>query len=201
MGEVVSFPAAMRRPRNGDAGGRPPETVFEAAGWRILEFPQAGQFVAVSGYCRTGVEIGRFDPRADSDNHHAGTEIAILTTCASDETLSRCAIGWLNHDGPQIAILGAFVVSYGGRYHFWRDAVVEAAAIGGMRVVRLLDGSIAVGREPEPVPLLDPFAALPENRRLRAFALLPGEIREAVLRWTDPRGHFSERLRASRFDS
>jgi hypothetical protein len=199
MGEVVSFPA-MRRPSAGDGSGRAPATVFESAGWRILEFPEAGQFVAVSGWCRTGVEVGRFDPRADSDKHHAGTEIAILTNCAADEKLSRCAIGWLNHGGPEIAILGAFVVSYGGRYHFWRDAVIESAAIGGMRVVRLLDGSVAVGREPEPVPLLDPFASLPDNRRRPAFARLPGEIRQAVLRWADPRGHFSERLRSSRFE-
>jgi hypothetical protein len=199
MGEVVSFPA-VRRQRDGDASGRPPATVFEAAGWRILEFPEAGQFVAVSGYCRTGVEVGRFDPRVDRGNHHAGTDIAILTNCSADEKLSRCAIGWLNHDGPEIATLGAFAVSYGGRYHFWRDAVVESAAIGGMCVVRLLDGSIAVGREPEPVPLLDPFASFPESRRLPAFARLPGEIRETVLRWTDPRGHFADLLRSSRFE-
>ena len=40
-----------------------------------------------------------------------------------------------------------------------------------MRVIRLLDGSIAVGREPEPVPLLDPFAAI---RQTAAFRLSRG---------------------------
>ena len=190
MGEVVSFPA-RRQPAGGEPQQRPPETVFEGAGWRILEFPDAGHFLAVSAYCRTGVEVGRFDPRADSGNHHAGTEVAILTNCGADEPLSRCAIGWLNHGGPEIAILGAFVVFHGGRYHFWRDAIVEAAAIRGLRLVRLLDGSIAVGHEPEPTPLLDPFARLPEHRRRPAFARLPGEVRQAVLRWTDPRRQFA----------
>jgi hypothetical protein len=192
MGEVVSFPLSGRR--GASANRRPPATVFEGRGWRILEFPEAGQFLAVSEYCRRGVEVGRFDPNTDSDNHHDGTEVAILTNCAPDERLSRCAIGWLNADGPEIAVLGAFVVPYGNRYHFWRDAVVEVAAIGGMRLVRLLDGSIAVAREPEPVPLLDPFAALPEHRRRAAFGRLPGETRAAVLRWADPRDQFASLL-------
>jgi hypothetical protein len=82
------------------------------------------------------------------------------------------------------------VVTYGGRYYFWRDAVMEVAAIAGLRLVRLLDGSIAAAREPEPVPLLDPFASLPENRRRAAFDHLPGETRAAVLRWADPRDQF-----------
>lgn len=196
MGEVVSFPSAGRRPAAGQQ--RPAATVFEDRGWRILELPAAGRFLAVSSYCRTGFEVGRFDPRVDSDNHHAGTEIAILTTCVADEPLSRCAIAWLNHDGPETAILGAFVVPFGGRYHFWRDAVMEVAAVGGMRLVRLLDGSIAVAREPEPVPLLDPFAALPESRRRAAFDRLPGETKAAVLRWADPRDQFGGLLDPAR---
>ena len=188
MGEVVAFPSKGRR--EAAKPQRPAATVFEDRGWRILELPTAGQFLAVSPYCRTGVEVGRFDPRADSDNHHDGTEIAILTTCVADEPLSRCAIGWLNHGGPETAILGSFVVAYNRRFHFWRDAVIETAAIGGLRLVRLLDGSIAVAREPEPVPLLDPFALLPANRRRPAFDRLPGETRAAVLRWADPRDQF-----------
>lgn len=192
MGEVVPFPAAARHTPAKLA--RSPATVFEERGWRILEMPQAGQFVAVSGYCRTGVEVGRFDPRSDSDNRHEGTEIAILTQCAPDERLSRCAIAWLNADGPETAILGAFVIVFGGRYHFWRDAVIEVAAIGGLRLVRLLDGSIAVARDPEPVPLLDFFAPVPEQRRRAAFARLSGEAQAAVLRWADPRDQFADRL-------
>ena len=192
MGEVVSFPSARRETPS--ERQRPPATVFEGRGWRILEFPNAGQYLALSDYCRRGVEVGRFHPEADSDNHHEGTDIAILTSCATDERLSRCAIGWLNEGGPEAAILGSFVVAYGGRYHFWRDAVVEVAVIGGLRLVRLLDGSIAVAREPEPVPLLDPFAILPEHRRRRAFDRLPGEAQTAVLRWADPREQFAGRL-------
>ena len=192
MGEVVAFPSARREAAQ--ARQRPPAMVFEARGWRILEFPNAGQFLALSDYCRRGIEVGRFDPQADSDNHHDGTDIAILTRCAADERLSRCAIGWLNSGGPETAVLGTFVVTFGGRYHFWRDAVLEVAVIGGMRLARLLDGSIALAREPEPVPLLDPFATLPEHRRRPAFDLLPGETRAAVLRWTDPRDQFAYRL-------
>jgi len=192
MGEVVPFPAAAHHTPAELA--RSPATVFEERGWRILEVPRAGQFVAVSGYCRTGVEVGRFDPCSDSDNRHEGTEIAILTRCAPDERLSRCAIAWLNAGGPETAILGAFVVAFGGRYHFWRDAVIEVAAIGGLRLVRLLDGSIAVARDPEPVPLLDFFAPVPEQRRRAAFARLSGEAQAAVLRWADPRDQFADRL-------
>ena len=192
MGQVVPFPSRRRAAEIRQQ--RPPETVFEAGGWRILEVPAAGQFLALSGYCRRGVEVGRFDPEADSEEHHHGTEIAILTRCGADERLSRCAIGWLNADGPPAAILGAFVVAYAGRYHFWRDAVIEVAVIGSLRLVRLLDGSIAMAREPEPVPLLDPFALLPEQRRRGAFERLPGEVQAAVLRWTDPRDQFGDRL-------
>lgn len=193
MGELVAFPRAGRpagRP------GRPPETVFEDRGWRILELPSVGRFVALSDYCRRGIEVGRFDPQADGTNAHQGTEIAILTGCAGDEPLSRCAIAWLNAGGPERAILGAFVIRAAGRYHFWRDVILEVAAIGGAKLVRLVDGSIAIAREPEPVPLLDPFAPIDENRHSRAFDRLPPEIRHAVLRWADPKGQFRERLDA-----
>ena len=121
-------PTGRARP---GARQRPPETVFHDRGWRILELPSAGQFLAVSDYCRRGIEVGRFDPQADRDNHHGGTEIAILTRCAADERLARCAIAWLNSGGPRNAILGAFVVAAGGRYRYWRDAIIEVAAIGG----------------------------------------------------------------------
>jgi hypothetical protein len=192
MGEIVPFPS--RRPDNREtasaARSRPAETVFHDRGWRILELPSAGQFLAVSAYCRRGVEVGRFDPQADCDNHHEGTEIAILTRCAADERLSRCAIGWLNSGGPRTAILGAFVVAMSGRYRFWRDAIIEVAAIGGARLVRLIDGSIAIAREPEPVPLLDLFAPLEQNRRRAAFYRLPPEMQAAVLLWADPKDQF-----------
>lgn len=192
MGQVVAFPSLRRAAEIRQQ--RPPETVYEAGGWRILEVPAAGQFLALSEYCRRGVEVGRFDPEADSEDHHDGTEIAILTRCGADEKLSRCAIGWLNADGPATAILGAFVVAFGGRYHFWRDAVIEVAVIGSLRLVRLLDGSIAMAQEPEPVLLLDPFALLPEHRRRSAFERLSGEVQAAVLRWADPRDQFRRRL-------
>jgi hypothetical protein len=199
MGEIIRFPD--RRDRGADQPAAPPpasERVFENRGWRILEVPAAGRFLAVSDYRRGGVEIGRFDPRAERANHHEGTEIAILTRCAGDERLSRCAIAWLNSGGPSAAILGAFVVAAGGRYHFWRDAVIEVAAIGGTRLVRLIDGSIALAGEPEPVALLDPFAPLPEHRRRAAFDRLPAEIRAAVIEWADPKGQFADRLSPQR---
>jgi hypothetical protein len=196
MGEVIPFrsnrldgsrePAVARR--------RPPETVFHDRGWRILELPSAGRFLAVSAYCRRGVEVGRFDPSADSRNQHEGTEVAILTLCAADERLARCTIAWLNSGGPRAAILGAFVVATGGRYRYWRDAVIEIAVIGGVKLVRLIDGSIAIARELEPVPLLDLFAPLEENRRRAAFSRLPREVGAAILRWADPRGQFGELL-------
>ncbi len=192
MGEIIPFPSRRRDKLEAipAAQWRPPETVFYDRGWRILELPSVGQFLAVSAYCRRGIEVGRFDPQADCDNHHDGTEIAILTRCAADERLSRCAIAWLNSGGPRTAILGAFVVATGGRYRYWRDAIIEVAAIGGARIVRLSDGGIAIAREPEPVPLLDLFAPLKENRRHAAFDRLPREMRAAVLRWADPRDQF-----------
>src|SRR5215469_8752453 len=141
--------------------------------------------IAAAG-SRSAVSIRGWVPT----NHHGGTEIAILTRCGADERLSRCAIGWLNSGGPRTAILGAFVVAAGGRYRYWRDAIVEVAAIGGARLVRLLDGSIAIACEPEPEPLLDLFAPLKANRRRATFNRLPREMRAAILRWADPRGQF-----------
>jgi hypothetical protein len=192
MGEVIPFPSRNSTgPAESSAGyRRAPATVFHDRGWRILEMPRTGQFLAVSAYCRRGVEVGRFDPREAPDNQHGGTEIAILTRCGPDERLSRCTIGWLNSSGPHTAILGAFVVAAGGRYRYWRDAIIEVAVIGGARLVRLLDGGIAIAREPEPVPLLDLFAPFKENRRRAAFNRLPLEIRAAIIRWADPRGQF-----------
>jgi len=192
LGEVIAFPKVPR------SSEKPPSraaaTVFESRGWRILELPSAGRFVALSGYCRGGVEVGRFDPRAGDADHHDGTEVAVLTRCAGDERLARCAIGWLNAGGPQRAILAAFVVIAGGRYHFWRDAIVEVAAIGGSKFVRLIDGSIALVGAAQPLPLLDPFARLPEHRRRPAFDRLPADVQAAVMRWTDPRSQFAARL-------
>jgi hypothetical protein len=200
MGEVIPFPSSGRAgaARIAAARQRPPQTVFQDRGWRILQFPSAGRFLAVSGYCRRGIEVGRFDPQADADDQHDGTEIAILTRCAADERLARCTIGWLNSGGPRHAILGAFVVVIGGRYRYWRDAIIEVAAIGGTRLARLIDGSIAIAREPEPVPLLDLFAPLQENRRRAAFDRLPCEVRAAILRWADPKNQFGQLLETVR---
>jgi hypothetical protein len=188
MGEVIPFPS--RSIVTSPAAPGPPTTVFHDRGWRILELPSSGQYLAVSGYCRRGVVVGRFAPQAAAENHHEGTDIAILTGCGSDEKLARCTIAWLNSVGPPAAILGPFVVAMGGRYRYWRDAIVEVAAIGGTRLARLLDGSIAIAREPEPVPLLDLFARVSENRRRPAFDRLPRETRAAILRWADPRAQF-----------
>jgi hypothetical protein len=196
MGEVIPFPSpcAERSRDRKSARLRPPETVFRDRGWRILELPNAGRFLAVSAYCRRGVEVGRFDPSADPRNQHEGTEVAVLTRCAVDEHLARCAIAWLNSGGPRTAIIGPFVVVTGGRYRYWRDAVVEVAVIGGTKMVRLIDGSIAIAREPEPVPLLDLFAPLREHRHRAAFDRLPRETRAAILAWADPRHQFGELL-------
>ena len=196
MGEVVPFPCgrATRSRPSSAARQHPPEMVFQDRGWRILQLPSAGRFLAVSAYCRRGVEVGRFDPSADPSNQHEGTEIAVLTRCAADERLARCAIGWLNAGGPRTAIIGPFIVVTGGRYRYWRDAIVEVAVIGGVKLVRLIDGSIAIAREPEPVPVLDLFAPLKENRRRVAFDRLPRETRAAILAWADPRGQFGELL-------
>jgi hypothetical protein len=194
MGEVIAFPS--RNPGGTNAVNaahrRSPATVFQDRGWRILELPSSGQYLAVSSYCRRGIVVGRFAPQAAEDNHHEGTEIAILTHCGADEKLARCTIGWLNSGGPRAAILGPFVVAVGGRYRYWRDAIVEVAAIGGTRLARLVDGSIAIAREPEPVPLLDLFAPVKENRRRAAFDKLPYATRAAILRWADPRTQFGD---------
>lgn len=186
MGEVIPFPS--RRQRTG-AASRPPQVVFEERGWHILALPDGGRFLAVSATCRRGIEIGRFDPQAGPAG---GGAVAVLLRAAADESLSRCAAAWLNSpQGPRTAILGASIVAAGGRFRFWRDAIVEVAAIGGKRLVRLSDGSIALAREPAPIPLLDPFAARPRHRRRPAFFRLSEEMRAAVLRWTDPLGQFS----------
>ena len=195
MGEVIPFPA--RRSRAGAASPQPPpETVFADRGWRILALPGTGRFVAVSDYCRHGVEIGRFDPLAQPGS---GSEVAVLTRCAADERLSRCAVAWLNSPkGPRTVVLGPSVIAAGGRFRFWRDAIVETAVIGGTRLVRLVDGSIALARERAPVPLLDPFAPLAQHRRRPAFDRLTVEMRVAVLRWTDPMGQFGDLFAAIR---
>jgi hypothetical protein len=194
MGEVIPFPSrrVVEAPAETIARRRPPATVFQDRGWRILELPSSGQYLAVSGYCRRGIMVGRFAPQAAVENHHEGTEIAILTRCGADEKLARCTIAWLNSGGPRTAILSSFVITAGGRYRYWRDAIVEVAAIGGTRLARLLDGSIAIAREPEPVPLLDLFAPVKENRYRAAFNLLPRDMRAAVLRWADPREQFGD---------
>lgn len=196
MGEVIPFPSRRAPATTAENGApqRPPATVYHDRGWRILELPSRGQFLAVSGYCRRGVVVGRFAPQAAPEDHHEGTEIAVLTRCGADEKLARCTIGWLNSTGPRTAILGPFVVAAGGRYRYWRDAIVEIAAIGGTRLARLIDGSIAIAREPEPVPLLDLFAPAKENRRRPAFDRLPRDTRAAVLRWADPRAQFGDLL-------
>jgi hypothetical protein len=186
MGEIIPFPSNRRAAVSAPA----PRTVFENRGWRLLELPGPGKFLAVSAYCRRGVEVGRFDPRAERGNHHEGTEIAILSRCGRDERLSRCVIAWVNSGGPRTVILAPFVVAAGNRFQFWRDAIIEVAAIGGFRLVRLVDGSIAIARQHEPVPLLDPFARVPAQRRRPAFERLAPELRAAVLRWADPRGQF-----------
>ena len=191
MGEVIPFPSRSTvTPPAESARQRPPTTVFHDRGWRILELPSSGQYLAVSGYCRRGIVVGRFVPQAATENHHEGTEIAILTQCGADEKLARCTIAWLNSGGPPAAILGPFVIAVGGRYRYWRDAIVEVAAIGGAKLARLIDGSIAIAREPEPVPLLDLFAPVKEKRRRAAFDRLPREMRAAILRWADPRAQF-----------
>jgi len=194
MGEVIPFPS---RNAAGVAIGtaprrRAPATVFQDNGWRILELPVSGQYLGISAYCRRGILVGRFAPQAAAENHHEGTDIAILTRCGADEKLARCTIAWLNSDGPRTAILGPFVVAVAGRYRYWRDAIVEIAAIGGTRLARLIDGSIAIVREPEPIPLLDLFAPIKDNRRRAAFDRLPCETRAAILRWADPRAQFGD---------
>lgn len=192
MGEVIPFPSrgVTGAAAQTTAQARPPATVFQDRGWRILELPSSGQYLALSAYCRRGIVVGSFARQAAAENHHEGTEIAILTRCGADERLARCTIAWLNSGGPRTAILGPFVVAVAGRYRYWRDAIVEVAAIGGTRLARLIDGSIAIAREPEPVPLLDLFATVKENRRHPAFDCLPRETRAAILRWADPRAQF-----------
>src|SRR5260370_30796902 len=103
MGEIIAFPSGRPDPSGtttAAAQRRPTETVFQDRGWRILELPSAGQFLAVSDYCRRGIEVGRFDPHADCGNHHHVTAIALLTRSAAHERLARYSIAWLNSVGP-----------------------------------------------------------------------------------------------------
>jgi hypothetical protein len=196
MGEVIPFPSRGR-----GAASRPPRVVFENRGWHILALPDSGRFLAVSDYCRRGVEVGRFDPQAEPRDHHGGSEVAVLLRVAADERLLRCAVAWLNSpQGPRTAILGPSIVAAGGRFRFWRDAILEVAVIGGRKLVRLIDGSVAIAREPEPIPLIDPFAPLARHRRRPAFERLPAELRAAVLRWADPLGQFANLLAPARVD-
>ena len=66
MGEVIPFPSrnVAEAAVGTVAGRRPPATVFHDRGWRILELPSSGQYLAVSGYCRRGVVVGGFAPQA-----------------------------------------------------------------------------------------------------------------------------------------
>ena len=135
----------------------PPRIVHQDRGWRILRVPRLGRYLALSTRCRGGVMVGGFDPRDTT----ASSEIAVLTECAFDEDLARCTVSWLNGNGPKRALLGSFVVATRDRYLYWKDAILEVAAIGGLQLVWLLDACIAAAREPSPVILLNPFARSP----------------------------------------
>src|SRR5260370_9035609 len=103
MGEVIPFPSRnVAEAAVGTIAMRhPPATVFHDRGWRILELPSSGQFLPVSSYCRRGIVVGRFAPQAAAQNHHEGTEIAILTRCAAHEKLSPCTIPCRNSLRPR----------------------------------------------------------------------------------------------------
>jgi hypothetical protein len=169
----------------------PPRIVHQDRGWRILRVPRLGRYLALSARCRAGITVGGFDPREEREEEEedasSSSEIAVLTDCAFDEDLARCTISWLNGGGPRRALLGSFIVATRERYLYWKDAVLEVAAIGGLRLVRLVDGGIAAAREPAPVILLNPFARSVTARRTAAFDRLPLETRRAILHWTDPR--------------
>ena len=168
----------------------PPRIVHQDRGWRILRVPHLGRYLALSARCRGGITVGGFDPRAEDEREDASSsnsEIAILTECTFDEDLARCTISWLNGGGPHRALLGSFIVATRERYLYWKDAVLEVAAIGGLRLVRLVDGCIAAAREPAPVILLNPFAWSSAARCTPDFDRLPLDTRRAILRWTDPR--------------
>src|SRR5689334_16569046 len=115
MGEVIHLrfgdSAAADAATGADAA---PRTVHQDRGWRILRVPRLGRYVALSAHCRAGVTVGRFDPRDGSADGDSG--VALLTDCAFDEDLGRCAVTWLNGDGPERAILGSFVVATRDRY-------------------------------------------------------------------------------------
>jgi hypothetical protein len=203
MGEVIRVQfsgGSGALPATGSIAGAalpssaPPRIVHQDRGWRILRVPRLGHYLALSARCRGGVMVGGFDPREEGEedascgSRRRSNEIAILTDdCAFDEDLARCAVSWLNGSGPQRALLGSFIVATQERYLYWKDAVLEVAAIGGLRLIRLVDGGIAAAREPSPVILLNPFARSPAARYTSAFVRLPPETRRAVLHWTDPR--------------
>ena len=88
MGDVIPFPSthvAAEARGNATRSGARRRRFFMTAAGAFSNCRAAGQFLAVSGYCRRGIVVGRFDPQADADNHHEGTEIAILTRCGADE--------------------------------------------------------------------------------------------------------------------
>lgn len=187
MGEVIHLRFGSSAAADAAAGaGAAPRTVHQDRGWRILRVPRLGRYVALSAQCRSGITVGRFDPRDESGA--GGSDVALLTDCAFDEDLGRCAVAWLNGDGPERAILGSFVVATRDRYLYWKDAILEVAAIGGLRLVRLVDGCVAAAGGASPVILLNPFARAPGARQSGEFDRLPPDTRRAVLRWTDPRG-------------
>src|SRR5258708_16445514 len=76
MGEVIPFPS--RNVAEAAVGTlarrRPPATIFHDRGWRILELPSRGQFLAVSSYCPRGILVGRLAPQAAAPNPHQRTE-------------------------------------------------------------------------------------------------------------------------------
>ena len=156
MGEVIPFPSrgAAGAAAETTATRRPPATVFHDRGWRILELPSSGQYLAVSSYCRRGIVVGRFAPQAAAENHHEGTEIAILTRCGADEKLARCTIAWLNSGGPRTAILSSFVVAAGGRYRYWRDAFERLPREMRAAILRWADPRAQFGDWPDPVSRL-----------------------------------------------
>jgi hypothetical protein len=186
MGEVIHLRfGGSSAVDAGTGAAEAPRTVHQDRGWRILRVPRLGRYVALSARCRAGITVGRFDPRDESES--GDSDVALLTDCAFDEDLGRCAVTWLNGDGPERAILGSFIVATRDRYLYWKDAILEVAAIGGLRLVRLVDGCVAAARDPAPVILLNPFARTPSARRTREFDRLPPDTRRAVLHWTDPR--------------
>jgi hypothetical protein len=79
MGEVIPFPSRnIAEAAVGTAARRrPPATVFHDRGWRILELPSSGQYLAVSSYCRRGIVVGRFAPQAVAEKPEPKTPPAM----------------------------------------------------------------------------------------------------------------------------